>query len=203
MSNLLLPKSSFIHIPKCAGTFLQAFLHHLKLPIYRYTQPQDGHLFLHQMVRSSNTYNFCFVRHPYTWWPSFYEWSKHTRFSAMEKGSPNFDVWLQDYGAFWLGLYTRLVDRYTGNDHIYDSNIKVHFIGKVENLYEDLLTALENANENFNREQFHRLVNEADTKESLTKWSNKQDYNKNISEASKELIYKAEKSIFDRFNYEK
>lgn len=203
MSNLLLPKSSFIHIPKCAGTQLQAFLYHMSLAKYEYTTPQNGHLFLHQMTRSKDTYNFCFVRHPYTWWPSFYEWSKNTRFSAMERESPNFNTWLQDYGAFWMGLYTQLVKRYIGEDVAYISEIKMNFVGKTENLYEDLFTALKNAGETFNENYFNKLVQESDIKESLTKWSNKQEYNREISNSSKEIIYNTEKWIFDRFQYEK
>jgi hypothetical protein len=201
MSNLLLPKSSFIHIPKCAGTHLQNFLYHLELPKYRYNEPQDGHLFLHQMTQSKNTYNFCFVRHPYTWWPSFYEWSKHTRFSAMERETPNFDTWIQDYGAFWMGLYTQLVKRYIGEDSNYISDIKINFIGKTENLYEDLFTILKNAGEVFDETKFKKLVEETDSRESLIKWANKQEYNREISEESKNIIYKTEKWVFDRFDY--
>lgn len=203
MSNLLLPKSSFIHIPKCAGTHLQNFLFHLGLPKYRYNEPQDGHLFLHQMKESKDTYNFCFIRHPYTWWPSFYEWSKSTRFSQMERQCPNFDTWIQDYGAFWLGLYTQLVKRYIGEDPVYACEIKMDYIGKVESLYEDLLIILKNAGEDFEENYFHKLVTEADTRESLIKWANKQEYKREISDDSKELIYKTEKWIFDRFNYDK
>ena len=203
MSNLLLNKSSFIHIPKCAGTFLQAFLFHLKLPSHRYSQPQDGHLFLHQMTESKDTYNFCFVRHPYTWWPSFYEWSKNTRFSDAEKQSPNFDTWIKDYGAFWMGLYSQLVKRYTGEDEFYKTDVTMNFIGKTENLFPDLYTALKNAGEEFNENQFNELVKNHDSRESLTKWSNKQEYNREISEESKHIIYQTERYMFDKFDYSK
>jgi hypothetical protein len=205
MSNLILTKSSLIHIPKCAGTQLQAFLHHLNLVKYRYNYPQDGHLFLHQMMNSKDTYNFCFIRNPYTWWPSFWYWSKSgagDRFSKQEKECPDFDTWIQDYGPFWMGLYSKLILRYIGEDSLYESDIKMNFIGKIENLYNDLFIALKNSGEIFNEGRFHHLVKEADTKESLKKWSNKQEYKKEISEQSKNIIYKSEKWIFDRFNYE-
>lgn len=201
MSNLLLTKSSFIHIPKCAGTILQAFLFRLNLPCYRYKTPQDGHLFLHQMTKSEDTYNFCFVRHPYTWWPSFYEWSKHTRFSGMEKESPNFDTWIKDYGAFWMGLYSKLVSRYIGEDSVYKSNIKMHFVGKTENLFPDLYQALKNAGETFDENLFFKLSQNYKTESCLTKWSNIQEYNREISQESKDVIYNTEKWVFDRFEY--
>ena len=203
MSNLLLSKSSVIHIPKCAGTFLQAFLNNLKLPKYRYTEPQNGHLFLHQMTQSVATYNFTFVRHPYTWWPSFYHWSKNTRFSEMERQCPDFDTWVQDYGPFWMGLYTQLVKRYIGEDPVYASDVKMHFIGKTENIFEDLHTALINASEEFEENRFQHLVKNHNTNESLVKWSNKQTYHREISDASKDIIYQTERYIFDKFNYSK
>lgn len=203
MSNLLLNKSSVIHIPKCAGTFLQAFLFALGLPKYRYTYPQDGHLFLHQMTQSINTYNFTFVRHPYTWWPSFYHWSKKDRLSEMERQCIDFDTWIQDYGPFWMGLYTKLVKRYIGEDPIYASNVKMHFIGKTENIFEDLKTALTNAGEEFNKYRFQNLVETHKTNEFLVKWSNTQTYFRDISDASKEIIYKNEEYIFNKFNYQK
>ncbi len=203
MSNLLLSKSSVIHIPKCAGTFLQAFLNNLKLPKYRYTEPQNGHLFLHQMTQSATTYNFTFVRHPYTWWPSFYHWSKNTRFSEMERQCPDFDTWVQDYGPFWMGLYTQLVKRYIGEDPVYASDVKMHFIGKTENIFEDLHTALMNAGEEFEENRFQHLVKNHNTNESLVKWSNKQTYHREISDASKDIVYQTERYIFDKFNYSK
>lgn len=119
----------------------------------------------------------------------------------MEKESPNFDTWIQDYGAFWMGLYTQLVKRYIGEDAVYASDIKMNFIGKTENLYPDLFIALKNAGETFDEKQFHNLVKESDTRESLTKWSNKQEYNREISDKSKDIIYRSERWVFDKFGY--
>lgn len=200
MSNLLLKNSSFIHIPKCGGTFVQSFLHKLNLVYLQYKQPQNGHLFLHQMELSKNKYNFTFVRHPYTWWPSFWNWSKKDRFSFMERKCPDFDTWIKDYGPFWMGLYTRLSQRYTGEDPIYKSDIKINFIGKNENIEADLLMALKNANEPISDEIYWATLKSMED-ENL-KYVNKQDYNRNISDASKEIIYNTEKYVFDRFNYE-
>ena len=155
------------------------------------------------MTDSKDTYNFCFVRHPYTWWPSFYEWSKNTRFSSMERESPDFESWLNDYGPFWLGLYSKLVSRYTGTDQSYASDVKMHFVGKTENLFEDLYTALSNAGEVFDPNEYHKLAAVADTKESLAKWANKQEYVRGISDEAKELIYNTERPVFDLYGYEK
>ena len=199
MSNLLLNNSNFIHIPKCGGTFVQSFLYRLNLVKFRHQRPQNGHLFLHQMPENG-LYTFTFVRHPYTWWPSFWNWSKRDRFSFMERECPDFDTWIQEYGPFWMGLYTRLMRRYIGEDPVYKSKNKVNFIGKNENIDHDLLNALINANESISEEFYWRELKSAEHQNS--KYLNTQEYNRNISDASKKIIYRTEKYVFDRFNYE-
>jgi hypothetical protein len=121
----------------------------------------------------------------------------------MERESPDFESWLNDYGPFWLGLYSKLVSRYTGTDQSYASDVKMHFVGKTENLFEDLYTALSNAGEVFDPNEYHKLAAVADTKESLAKWANKQEYVRGISDEAKELIYNTERPVFDLYGYEK
>lgn len=201
MSNLLLHKSSFIHIPKCGGSMVQSILYRFDLVKHRYTSPQNGHLFLHQMTESKNTYNFCFVRHPYTWWPSFWNWSKRDRFSVMERECPDFDTWLKDYGPFWMGHYSKYLCRYIGEDPSYPSDIKMNFIGKMENLFVDLDAALKNSGEQYDDLRLGFFIKNIHRDPILSKSYNKQEYNKVISEKSKEIIYNTEKYVFDRFDY--
>jgi hypothetical protein len=85
------------------------------------------------------------------------------RFSFMERECPDFDTWIQDYGPFWMGHYSKLVARYIGDDPIYSSNIKMNFIGKTENLFDDLHTALINAEEEFTEKRFQHLLSIIDT----------------------------------------
>ena len=203
MSNLLLKKSSFIHIPKCGGSLIQGMLFKLHLVNSRYAAPQNGHLFLHQMTHSENTYNFAFVRHPYTWWPSFWNWSKRDRLSAMERECPDFNTWIEHYGPFWMGTYSRILSRYIGDDQYYKSNVKINFIGKNENLYEDFKIALKNVDE----ARIDEVISQAKTgvEKNDAGWikkQNKSDYNRNISDKSKEIIYNTEKYVFDKFSYE-
>ncbi len=100
-----------------------------------------------------------------------------------------------------MGHYSKIVSRYVGDDDFYKTDVKMNFIGKTENLYEDLFTALKNAGEVFDEKQFHYLANVENQKDSLTKWSNKQQYDRTISEESKYIIYNTEKYIFDKFDY--
>ena len=119
----------------------------------------------------------------------------------MERLTSDFDTWIQDYGPFWLGLYTQLFKRYTGEDPAYPCKARIHFIGKTENIFEDLHTALTNAREDFNEKAFRYFVKTHTT--SLAKWSNVQDYEREISDASKDIIYQTEKYMFERFDYKK
>lgn len=203
MSNLKLKKSNFIHIPKCAGTFAQAILYKLDLVKGAYYKPNNGHLFFNQTPNIETHFNFCFVRHPYTWWPSFWQWSKRDRFSDMEKECEDFDTWVKEYGPFWMGQYTRLVQRYTGEDPVFNNTIaRTNFVGKVENFFPDLHEALILAGEEFEKDKFEKIKKEYKTDLDIFPYINSQKYKKDISSESKKIIYKTERYIFDKFNYE-
>ena len=195
MSNLILNKSTFIHVPKCAGTVIQAVLCHSNLVRYRYSMPHSGHLFLHQMPQDSDLFHFCFVRHPYTWWPSFWKYSK------MDNEDPNFNNWIRDYGPKFMGMYTNMVKRYLGEDAAFKTDLKISFIGKVENINTDLILALKMANEDFDQSKVLDLISNVETNEKISRWQNKQQYNREISNEAKEIIFNTEKWIFERFNY--
>lgn len=203
MSNVSLKKSEFIHIPKCGGTFLQSLFFRFEVVERRYTEPQYGHLYLHQLNSVENKYIFSFVRHPYTWWPSYYNWCKKDRFIDVERACPNFDSWLKEYGPFWMGQYSRLVQRYIGEDPLYQCNNKINFVGKIENVYDDLLFAFKQAGEDVYEPNYWRFINYGLISKNSEIDLNRQEYDRDISDESRETIYKAEKYMFDRFGYSK
>lgn len=198
MSNTVLQKSRFIHIPKCAGTFLQAVLYALQIGVRKtYNHPHNGHLCLH-MMPEEDYYNFTFVRHPYTWWPSYYYYMQRGQ-KAQGKEALPFDEWLQLEGPFWLGHYTSLVKRFIGVDELYPTKNKMHFVGKSEALKEDLFKALTEAGEEFKINWYHKLFEDKST--NPHNWTNTQEYNREISDESKDLIYRGERWVFDTFEY--
>ena len=100
-----------------------------------------------------------------------------------------------------MGHYTRLVQRYIGEDPAYPVKKKIDFVGKVENLFVDLTLALRSSGEEYSSDYYHEVLANKDNDIALRKWKNEQNYDRNISDKSKEIIYNAEKYIFERFDY--
>jgi len=210
MSNVILnSKGSFIHIPKCGGTAIQSALFYLGCAtsdeIQRCKSPNDGHLFLHQMPQDEKI-PFTFVRNPISWWHSFYNYNKispSTRFSPAELNTVNFNEWVKDYGPLWLGMYTNWVRRYTGEDKNYpvSQKISIDNIGKTEQMYKDLKRILDNIKEPYDGASMHKLLN-GDLPQMILSNENIQLYDRNdICNDAVIDIFKAEREIFERFNY--
>lgn len=196
MSNLILKNSVFIHIPKTGGTAIQAMLHRLHIVEHRYTEPPSGHLFLHQMPQHKDVFHFAFVRHPYTWWPSYWSYSK------MQEEELDFNKWVAHFGPKWMGMYTNRIKRYMGIDPVYPCEIRLNKIGKIEKLNLDLPTILQSAGEKFDEDLLAQMLNDP-THPLIKQWANKGTYNVELTDETKEIIYQAEKWVFEEFEYEK
>lgn len=77
----------------------------------------------------------------------------------------------------------------------------MNFIGKSENIEKDLYQALKQAEEYFNEGRYSTIFAEKPAK--VYDWVNTQNYNREISDSSKDLIYRGEKWVFDTFGYSK
>lgn len=205
MANVILPRSKFIHIPKCGGTAVHSVLwlmECIKDKSQVFYEPHFGHLFPSQMPEDDRV-NFTFIRNPITWWHSWYWWNKNqplSRFNGQELKTKSFDQWIDEYGQFWLGMYTTLVKRYMGEDINFPSKNKVTKVGKTEHLFSDLKRIFDEIGEEYNIETLNKYI---DYKTLLPKnQSNIQLYQrKNVSNTTKEIIYKTEKEMFTRFQY--
>jgi hypothetical protein len=205
MSNILLAKSNFIHIPKGGGTTVNTALWRLGLvgSVDRQIMtPHYGHLFPSQMPENPHPF-FTFVRHPVSWWMSFYHWNmnaEHTRFSEQERATNSFDEWIRDYGPFWLGHYSMLVRRYTGNDPSFPSTKKVELIGRTESLFRDLRNILNILGEEYKVDVMKDLI--AGRLQFNQALANTQTYDHNdVSMESREIIRDCEQYMYLTFGY--
>lgn len=206
MSNAILSKSKFIHIPKCGGTAIQSALWRIgciKDKSQAFTEPHYGHLYASQMPVDDKI-NFAFVRNPIAWWHSWYWWNKNqtsSRFGEHELKTKSFDQWIDEYGQFWLGMFTTQVKRYLGEDENFPTTNKVTLIGKSENLYSDLKNILNKIGEPYNEYTLDMHIHQKISLQS--DHVNIQTYNReDISIESRKIIYQTESEIFNRFGYD-
>jgi hypothetical protein len=205
MANCILSHCNFIHIPKCGGTSLNTALWKIKTitdKSQEMTEPHFGHLFAAQMPENGKPF-FSFVRHPVSWWMSFYHWNMnpaHSRFSQVERDTTSFDEWLRDYGPFWLGFYTKIVRRYLGKDPAFPTNNKVEMTGRTEYLFKDLRTILNVIGQPYDVDVMSDLISGKLNFNSTL--SNTQTYDrKAVSMESRELIKKCEFYMYETFGY--
>lgn len=205
MSNCILSNCNFIHIPKCGGTALHTALWRIGAitdKSQELSTPHHGHLFASQMPENGKPF-FSFVRHPVSWWMSFYHWNlnpAHSRFSQPERETTSFDEWIRDYGQFWLGQYTSLVMRYLGRDSKFSTINNVQLIGRTENLFKDLKTILTEVRQPYNVDVLEDLISGRLKLEPT--YSNVQSYDRNaVSNESKKLIYDCESYMYRNFGY--
>lgn len=206
MSNAILSHSKFIHIPKCGGTAIQSALWNIgciQEDTFVYKKPHNGHLFASQM-KDDGKPCFAFVRNPITWWQSYYYWNMntdHSRFNGDELKTTSFDQWVDEYGQYWLGKFTLNVKRYLGEDGNFPTTNIVNHVGKTETVFQDLKNILNKLEQPYNKVRLDDII-----KGSYNLWPeshlNIQKYNKSdISSVTKEIIYKTEIEIFERFDY--
>lgn len=205
MSNAILDKSKFIHIPKCGGTAVQSALWQIgciKDKSQMFTEPHFGHLFASQMPVDERI-NFAFVRNPITWWHSWYWWNKTqplSRFNGQELKTKSFDQWIDEYGQMWLGMFSMMLKRYLGEDDDFKTTNKVTMIGKTEHLFVDLKRILQEIGEHFDECILDDIINKKIVFDHHDSNAQKYDRNK-MSASTKNIIYQTEKDVFVRFKY--
>lgn len=139
---------------------------------------------------------FTFVRNPLHWYASYWAYRMETgpdldHSLDVECGSENFEEFLWRVLERRPGYVTHLYEQYVGRE-----DDTVGYVGRQENLREDLLEALHRAGEKFCDEDIIQTgeANKAATSES---WSEKCKYSPELEEA----VVRSEHRIMKRFGY--
>ncbi len=105
-----------------------------------------------------NRFQFCFVRRPYEWYRSFWCYRVHTQ--HLDPAFPLDGLWDKDFESFlgnvlarYPGFLTQVYQCFVGSD-----NTRMNFVGRQENLADDLVKALALAGEpGINEKRLRRL----------------------------------------------
>ncbi len=188
-----MPNSVFLHIPKTGGSFVaRALLLHVEGSREFYL---DGnwHIDLKDCP-DREKFIFAFVRHPLEWWKSYWrfkmgvDWSLNNPNLDPFVKSDNFEEFMENVLKYKPGFCTSVFERRIG-----DKANEIDFIGKYENIVEDLIKALKNAGEVFDENGIRDMekINESD----------KNKFNTDLNVDLEKRIIMSEFSAIERFGY--
>jgi hypothetical protein len=173
------PSATFLHIPKCGGTWVLHALSALGLPLD--TQPEG---LQHCIAATEGRFVFTFVRHPLTWYQSFWKY-RITRAEAaggllderireaVSQANEEIDECLVDHSgrpASFADFVRQCVLRHPGFlSHKFGLyTAKAHFVGRQESLHADFLNALDRAGVVYDPEVIGRLPRANETGSKLS-----------------------------------
>jgi hypothetical protein len=149
---ILLPNSTFLHIPRTGGTWVRKALRQnglmdVELRSTRREQSSESAINSWHMIPERVEKGFCFVRHPVTWYQSYWSYKQethswsHVNSFDEQCADTNFLAFVEkSLTNYPSGYVTWLYEFYT--DH-------AEFVGRQENLQDDLITALDWADEDY------------------------------------------------------
>jgi len=177
---IIMEKAIFFHMPKTGGSWVRIALRRATMvlaEINRHLTPRE--------VRHNNLYTFTFVRHPLTFYQSF--WAYKMRSGWKSEGidtfrNDDFNLFVSNVVEQAPGWCSRMMDRHIGH--------KMKFIGKCENIVDDTVTALKNAGQKFDQKILVETPPENVSYELP-------EYDRKIAEK----VMKVEDCLIKRFNY--
>jgi hypothetical protein len=231
MATLIKGDVLFVHIPKTGGSWVRHVLRRQGLVVMEWPHPHPDmtrilnfprmypmhfikqslkhrSLTLYEKIRDS--YKFCFVRNPFSWyesrwrfmksldWKSFHEQYK-TEFPHILKTPWHPNEYLESIGPADFDTFMRaVIDRYPGYltqmYGWYAPPQDIDFVGRTENLVDDLIHVLRHVGTSFD-EQAIRDTGRINTS---PKRVNKPEWGPDIRQAVRRL----EAPIFEHFGYE-
>lgn len=171
---IILPNSICIRVPRTGSTFVKDCLKDLKLNKGDIGLSHDCHKDLEGIASYDKVpFRFCFERNPLNWYKSYwaykmtYKWSSKILCKADELDlycrHGNFNEFIKIIASRYpKGFYRPMMEEYKAT---------CTFVGRTENLREDLIEALTLAGEDFNADYIRKYPkrNQSDKKYSKSK----------------------------------
>jgi len=146
----------FFHIPKTGGTWVHHALENSGIKIELFTP--NG--FPHSNYEDENIedkYTFAFVRHPMNWYKSYWCWRIATGWEKdwqidIKCRNNNFTRFIQNVVEYQCPFVTRIYDHHIGFPK------QLTFVGKQENLANDLVTVLNHLEVDFDEKKLRKTA---------------------------------------------
>jgi hypothetical protein len=148
---LILPKSCFLHIPKTGGTWVTGAIKASGLQWTEFRPDGDAHASLEQCP-CPEKYKIAFVRHPVQVYRSYWQYKMGTGWEPKNYvdqtcAADDFQTFVRNVIERYPGILGPHFERFVG-----PPENEIEFIGKYENLVEDLVLALHQAGEAFDED---------------------------------------------------
>ena len=191
---VVLPKSVFFHVPKCGGDFIRTVIKESGVPHHEVGRKHSRLADLPDATYVRMKFVFCFVRHPLEWYRSFWAHRQKKGWPAdmPQDGcrSDNFNEFVERRCEHHPGFLGELYAAYTGWP------IAVDFVGRHENLRNDLEKAVRLAHERI-ASQLVRSRPATNRAASLPGFARRSRY----SPSTRKLLLESEQVAISRYGY--
>lgn len=188
---LILPRSCFLHVPKTGGSWVKKAIFAAGIPAREHAIDGYTHLGLSDCPEP-HKFRFAFVRNPLALYRSYWQFKMTTGWDAHNEldqrcATDDFHAFVRKVLQDYPGIYARTLEDFVGS-----AAAPIDFIGRYENLVEDLVTALTLAGEQFDAAAIRALppYNVSDKKAPAS-----------FTPELEAAVRRAEAPVFQRFGY--